>query len=233
MWASLVVELLYKNSDKQFVDLFWQGGEVMLRPLHYFVTIEDSVRKDVMEGQRNVSVRPEEIIHVESGEFWAGGGNVAIRSTSDKKTFIQMHPRSNVHFGEQIDQAYIFCVSEEVRPEFGDSAYCIADPNGFGRTLAKALKNHGVPVTRCTVQRVRYGLYKDLISRPLTTEDEYKSVSRQLLAEDDFGPYIVKPSRFAADREWRYVFVVAPETAVQNEMKVRDGELRKFCQRVP
>ena len=106
------------------------------------------------------------------------------------------------------------------------------DPNGFGGTLAKALKVSGVPVTRSAVRQVRYGGYKDLISRPLTKEAELRSASGQLLAEDDFDPYLVKPSRFGAQQEWRYVFVLAPDTTAQNEMKVRDNEPRRFCERL-
>src|ERR1039458_9759387 len=99
-----------------------------------------------MEGQRELTVRAEEKIRLTTDELWTPG-NIEIRSTG-KKAFVQYDPGSTAIIDERLDEAYIFCVSQEIRPEFGDSAYRIVDPNGFGGTLAKALKVSGVPVTR-------------------------------------------------------------------------------------
>ena len=218
--------MLYKNIEKKYLEAFWREGEVKLGSLRYFRKIEDPKRRDELEGLRGLRIRPQEIIRTDTGDFWTPH-NVKI-GTTGKSAYIQLDPGSHVDIHEHLPDAYILSVSEVRLPGLADSAYRISNPNEFGRALAKALKIHGAPVIGGAVASVRYGGHKD----DLTDKTEVQKAVTQLACEWGLGDYFLKPTSFETEKEWRYIFILAPDARADDEKKVHDMELSKFCERL-
>src|SRR3954454_10963087 len=127
-----MVPVLYKNMEKQWVERFLTQGEVLLRPLTFFTNTGDE-REDKLEGSRKLDFQANEPVRADFQNLTLG--NVSIRSTSEKKTYIQVSPGANVQMEEVLPPAYSFSVSESEQPHLGGASNRIVRPEEFGHAL--------------------------------------------------------------------------------------------------
>jgi len=127
--------------------------------------------------------------------------------------------------GEELPEAYNFSVSEGRQPHLGDAAYRILDSDGLGRGLLRALRAAGQPISQGTFAQVRYGEYKDTI----TMAGDLTPAKDKLISQAGLDPYFVKPSSYAGEVEWRFVYVLEEGTKAQDFMLVKEPALVKFC----
>jgi hypothetical protein len=213
-----VAAVFYKNMAKQYVERCLNQGEVLLRPIRFFRSTGDE-REDKLEGTRGVQIRSKEIIKVPADELWTPG-NIFIRSG-----YGEIHPGAEVDIDEELPEAYSFSVSEGRQPHLGDAAYRILNSDGLGRGLLRALRAAGQPISQDTFAPVRYGEYKDAV----TTAGDLTAAKDKLISQAGLDPYFVKPSSYAGELEWRFIYVLEEGTKAKDFMLVKDPALVKFC----
>ncbi len=215
----------FKNLPNQYLDRFLAYGEVALRPFRYFAEIED-VRGDRLEGKRGMTFRATESMHITSNEFFTAS-NLIIRSTTGRPVPIDVSPGAIVDTLELLPAAYLFCVSESIQPQFGEAAYSISDAEIFKNILYAALCKKGQRICYAGFDRVRYGGHKD----PIRDGSMAKTISATLRREVSVDDYFLKPSPYANEREWRFIFLLEEEEEIQDPLIVREKELLSVCSR--
>jgi hypothetical protein len=216
---------LFKNLSNQYLERFLAYGEVALRPFRYFARIED-VRGDHLEGTRGLTIRDAtEPIHFTTDEFWTPG-NIVIRSLG-RPAPIDIAPSATVNNLEQLPAGYLFCVSESIQPQFGEAAYSINDAEIFKDILSASLSKEGQRISYAGFDRVRYGEHKDVI-RDTSMAKAINASLRRAIHRDD---YFLKPSTYANEREWRFIFLLEEGEETQDLLIVQEKALLSVCSR--
>jgi hypothetical protein len=220
------IMILFKNLKAKFVEKFWSDGEVALRPLRYFATIEDKQRRDELEGARGITFSKDhprrETMKFKPGEYWTPE-NAPIRAP-----FILIEPGANVNIVEVMPEAYVFCVSETTVADYGEAAYRIDEPERFKEILVAAMNLRGIPISYAELGKVTYGGPRDPIADFASAQKSF-SMLRAGLRSDD---YFLKSSKYAPDREWRFVLLPENGEASENPLIIKDKELLRVCSRV-
>jgi hypothetical protein len=221
-----LVMILFKNLGGEFVEQFWSDGKVALRPLGYFATVEDE-RRDVLEGNRGIVIKAAEKMDLTTNEFWTAE-TFAIRSTVGRPVPIQISPGARVSTSEVMQKAYVFCVSEARVSKYGEAAYRIDEAERFKEILCAAMTRRGIAISHAEMRKVAYGGQRDPIGDFASAKKALSTLRAGLRIDD----YFLKPSGYAEDREWRFVFLPESGEANENPLVIADKELLKVCSRV-
>ncbi len=217
---------LFKNLEEKYRDAFKNYGQVRLSPLSDFRKKEYGSKYDELEGLIRLSFQAKESIKSPSEEFNIPGSNVSINGG-----YIKIDPGSKVDMVTTLTDVYTLCVTENPQSHLGEANYKIIDPMEFGYELVRALTKAGKPVYYWSLEKVRYGDLKDIITSVIDF-----GLAKSELSKGERVGYFTKPSKqpdtdedFTRDVEWRYIFHLEDNSKVDKPIIFENIKLLKFC----
>ena len=218
---------LIRNIDKQFCDEFLCHGRLRLKPVTGYNDIADPARADKTEGTRGMEAHPQSNITLYGDQLWTPGGISLQGTKQDARPFFCAGAGAIISFFEIIPQAYVLCLSEERIRKFGDAAFVVNDPMQFGLRVLIALNASGRKILKWRLAKVRYVGHKDAI----TNQAEFENASTSMMETDYSEGYFTKPTGYAVEREWRYIFVVEDQESALADVDICDESLIELCER--
>ena len=129
----------------------------------------------------------------------------------------------NLNVRYKIPDAYLFCVSSKVIPSY-ESHYTINKPLSFGTILYRTLLLFDKEIYFWKLESVIYGGLKD----PITDPEVLKQIDGSQFKQATRNDYFMKPSTFADDEEYRFVFFTRSRK-VRDCTYIINKKLIKYC----
>jgi hypothetical protein len=213
----MITTILYKNLKQDYLENFKKYGQVLISPLRDFSIIENTEKRDKLEGNAVLDIKTNNEIRRPSEKF-----NMPNNNSNWYGGYVQISPGANFYSSMKMPDVYVFCVSEEPKSYLGETSYKITDPVSFGYSLVKALAVKGKIVDKWRLKRVEYGSHKNTV----TSEEDF-DVTKDKLDNDVYegSIYFIKPERFKNDKEWRYVFILKNDEDVNGKVLVENIDL--------
>ena len=189
---------LVRFIPQQYVDALFEKGEIMLSSFNKCKELEDTNRKDELEGQATVKISSgTSSMIIESGI----GGNPLLLCSS----FFQANPEE-VNYGGKYDAGFI-----------------IIDPNLLIVKIIEGLNKNGINVRRVifgpchysdrVIERHENDL-PDFVTGPSTMDFERLFQYQTQMCGLDI--YFEKEIIFEKEKEWRFVFIIDKSTEINS-----------------
>lgn len=210
--------VLIKNLDYKYLEMFRASGRVLLSSLKR-LREKEGVGCDKLEGYKTIQLtQSQSRTYMPDKYACLLPPNIEI-----KGGYIHFAVGSKGEFSTKLPDAYVFCTSVYRLKAFGSSSYRILDVHSFGQILFKSLKVYDSEVFGYSLAKVVYGGLKDPI-----TDVEQVIQQGYSLKDLRLKDYFCKPSSFASEGEYRFVFFTETDT-IQDKTYIENMSLVSLC----
>jgi hypothetical protein len=214
--------IVYRYLESEYLKRFRKEGKIYITTFKKVRSHPNEQLRDESEGEFKLEMKPKHKPECYSDNTMNQIASVHFTQEVGKKAFTVM-PNSTAIFKEELEDAYLFCMSSARSKALNekwnyDAIFEISDVFSFADTMYEELSN-----TESMIGYIVDEVYYGFKHKRLTPENK-----DNVLSQLAYDLCLKKPLRFKTEKEWRIVFLSSKPKLIEPH-EITCMQLLKFC----